>query len=87
MVVYQSSRGSVSDFIQRYLHDNVGNIWGQLKPEVASRFAEISDPHYAFVLLQKNKQKPEENVQLYAERLLSLADEAFTYQYGGVAAI
>ena len=38
-------------------------------------------------MLRKKKQKPEENVQLYAERLLSLAEEAFTGQNGGVAAI
>ena len=87
MVVYQSSRGAVSDFIQRYLHEYVGNNWGQLKTELTSRFAEISDPHHAFALLRKIKQKPEENVQLYAERLLSLAEEAFTGQNGGVAAI
>ena len=77
--------GAVSDFIQRYLHDNVGNNWGQLKTELTSRFAEISDPQHAFVLLRKIKEKPEENVQLYAERLLSLAEEAFTCQNGGVA--
>ena len=87
MVAYQSSRGAVSDFIKRYLHDNVGNNWGQLKAELTLRFAEISDPQHAFVLLRKIKQKPEENVQLYAERLLSLAEEAFTGQNGGVAAI
>ena len=86
MVAYQSSRGAVSDFIQRYLHEYVVNNWGQLKTELTSRFAEISDPQHAFVLLQKIKQKPEENVQLYAERLLSLAEEAFTGQNGGVAA-
>ena len=87
MVAYQSSQGAVSDFIQRYLHDYVGNNWGQLKTELTSRFAEIADPQHAFVLLRKIKQKPEENVQLYAERLLSLAEEAFTGQNGGVSAI
>ena len=87
MVAYQSSRDAVSDFIKRYLHDNVGNNWGQLKTELTLRFAEISDPQHAFVLLRKIKQKPEENVQLYAERLLSLAEEAFTGQNGEVAAI
>ena len=87
MVAYQSSRGAVSDFIKRYLHDNVGNNWGQLKTELTLRFAEISDPQHTFVLLRKIKQKPEENVQLYAERLLSLAKEAFTGQKGGMAAI
>ena len=87
MVAYQSSRDAVCDFIKRYLHDNVGNNWGQLKTELTLRFAEISDPQHAFVLLRKIKQKLEENVQLYAERLLSLAEEAFTGQNGGVAAI
>ena len=87
MVAYQSSRGAVSDFIKRYLRDNVGNNWGQLKTELTLRFAEISDPQHAFVLLRKIKQKPEENVQLHAERLLSLAEEAFTGQNGGMAAI
>ena len=87
MVAYQSSRGAVSDFIKRYLHDNEGNNWGQLKTELTLRFAEISDSQHTFVFLRKIKQKPEENVQLYAERLLSLAEEAFTGQNGGVAAI
>ena len=87
MVAYQSSRGPVSEFIQRYLNDYGDSNWGQLKAELTSRFAEISDPQHAFVLLRKIKQKPEENVQLYAERLLSLAEEAFTGQNGGVAAI
>ena len=87
MVASQSSQGPVSEFIQRYLNDYVGSNWGQLKTELTSRFAEISDPQHAFVLLRKIKQKPEENVQLYAKRLLSLAEEAFTGQNGGVAAI
>ena len=36
---------------------------------------------------EKVKRKTEENVQVYAERLLSLVEEAFTGQNGGVAAI
>ena len=52
IVAYQSSQGAVSDFIQRYLYDNVGINWGQLKTELTSRFAEISDPQHAFVLLR-----------------------------------
>ena len=87
MVAYQSSLGAVSDFIQRYLHGNVGSNWGQLKTELTSRFATITDLQHAFVLLPKVKQRTDENVQLYAERLLSLAEEAFTGQNGGVAAI
>ena len=57
IVAYLSSWGSVSDFIQRYLQDNVENNWGQLKTELTSRFAEISDPQHAFVLLRKINKK------------------------------
>ena len=87
MVAYQSSWVAVSDFIQRYLPDNVGSNWGQLKTEITSRFAEITNPQHAFVLLRKVKQRADENVQLYEERLLALAEEALAGQNGGVAAI
>ena len=87
MVAYQSNLGAVSDFIKRYLHDNVGSNWGQLKTDLTSRFAEITDPQHAFVLLRKVKQRTYENVQFHAERLLSLAEEALAGQNGGVAAI
>lgn len=87
LVAYQSSRGSVSDFIQRYLNEHPANTWDDLKAELTSRFAEISDPQHAFMLLRKVKQKSDENVQLFAERLLTLAEEAFTGQNGGIAAI
>ena len=60
---------------------------GSIKTELTSRFAEILDPQHAFVLLQNAKQRPHENVKIYAERLLSVAEEAFTGQNGGVATI
>ena len=87
IVAYQSSRGAVSDFIQRYLTEHPGNNWNQLKGELTSRFSEISDPQHAFMLLRKVRQRADENVQVYAERLLTLAEEAFVGQNGGVAAI
>lgn len=87
MIAYQSSRGAVSDFIQRYLNDHPNNTWDQLKAELTTRFAEITDPQHAFMLLRKVKQNPTENVQLYAEKLLALAEEAFVGQPGGIQPI
>ena len=87
MIAYQSSRGAVSDFIQRYLHDHPAHNWDQLKAELSGRFAEITDPQHAFTLLRKVKQKPDENVQLYAERLLALAEEALLIQQAGIQPI
>jgi len=77
LVAYQSSRGLVSDYINRYLTDYPDETWASLKGELKARFAEIQDPHYALALLKTVKQKSDENVQLFAERLLSLSNEAY----------
>jgi len=76
-VAYQSSKGLVSDYIQRFLTDNPTGTWTDLKEQLKLRFAEIQDSQYAFSLLKTIKQKTDENVQIYAERLLSLATDAY----------
>ena len=50
------------------------------------RFAEISDSDRALKMLREIKQHRDENVQCYAERLLSLASEAYSNQPCGVRA-
>jgi len=74
-IAYQRSKGLVSDFIGRQIQVHLS--WADLKRQLAARFGEVSDPHCAFALLQKCRQKKEENVGLFAERLFSLAEEAF----------
>ena len=41
------------------------------------RFAEVNDPHHAFTMLHKARQVKYESVQVYAERLYALANDAF----------
>lgn len=86
LIAYQTSRGTVSDFISRYLNDNPGDNWTTLKGELALRFAEVTDSSHAFMLLRKLKQKPRESVQVFAERLLSLAEEAYQNMGDGAQA-
>jgi len=87
-IAFQSSKGSVSDFIQRYISDQPERTWGEMKVELSSRFAEVTDSAHALMLLRKVNQRSDENVQIYAERLLSLAEEAYAgVQDGGAAAI
>jgi len=76
-VAYQSSKGLVSDYIHRFLTDDSTGTWTDLKEQLKLRFAEIQDPQYAFSLLKTTKQRTDENVQIYAERLLSLATDAY----------
>lgn len=86
LIAYKTSTGPVSDFIERYITTNPNNSWNQLKAELTMRFAEISDSEQALKMLREIKQHRDENVQCYAERLLSLATEAFNNQPGGIRA-
>ena len=71
------SKGPTSDFIDRFLRERPQATWGEMKQELTVRFAEIVDPQHALTLLRKIKQRPKESVQLFAERLLTLSEDAF----------
>lgn len=79
LLAFKTSRGAVSDFIQRFFTNAPGGQqqWDALKKELSARFAEMTDSQHAFMLLLKCRQNKDENVQVYAERLLNLAEEAF----------
>ena len=51
-LAYQTSRGAVSDYIQRYPQ----NSWEQIKSELNVRFAEVNYPYNAFTMLHKARQ-------------------------------
>ena len=80
LVAYQTSQGPVSDFVARWLNDNPAGTWAELKVQLSYRFADIVDTQHAFDLLNKIRQKPTENVQIFGERLLTMAAEAFSGQ-------
>ena len=84
---YETSRGIVSKFLKWYTTDHPGVTWGVCKQELTDRFGEARDPQRAFANLRQMKQKPGESVQLYAERLLCTATEAFAQQQGRVGAV
>ena len=56
MVAYQASKDLVSGFLQCYLTDHPEHTWAQIKIELATRFAEITDSQHAFMLLRQVKQ-------------------------------
>lgn len=80
MVAYQSSKGPVSNFLKRHLETNQAQSWNDIKAEMTKRFAEVTDTQYALSLLRKVKQKPGESIQVYAERLMVLSEDAFEDQ-------
>ena len=87
LITYQTSSGSVSSFLKRLLENNENLTWPQVKAELATVFAEITDSQHAFLLLRKCKQKQGESVQIFAERLLALAEEAYANESSGAKII
>lgn len=83
LVAFQSSKGTVSDFICRYLRDNHRNSWEQLKEEISTRFGEIKDLHHEFYLLRNLKQDLGESVQIFGEKFINCAETAYeNYKLG-----
>lgn len=80
LVAYQCSAGPVSDFLKRYLTNNAGHSWQAVKDQLKTRFGEVTDAQLAGSMLRKTRQRKEESVQIYAERLLALAAEAYAGQ-------
>ena len=76
-LTFRSSRDAFSDFVQRFLQEHPAENWQALKRELATRFSEVTDQMHAFTLLRTVKQKLTENIQIYAERLLSLGRDSF----------
>ena len=87
LVAFQTAKGCVSSFLQRFLSDHGDASWEDVKAELATRFAEITDCQHAFSLLRNVKQRRDESVQMYGERLLSLAAEAYVGQPGGLQGV
>lgn len=77
MVAFQTSKGAVSGFIQRYTAANPNSTFNELKQELARRFGDIADQEHALSMLRHVRQRFGESIQNYAERLLMLAEEAY----------
>ena len=75
LVAFQTSPDRVCDYLDRLLGTNPEYSWAKIKSELATRFAEVSDKTHvhAFSLFLEAKQKRDESVPVYAERILSLA--------------
>ena len=82
LIAYQSSNGAVSGFIFRYMEANPNSTWEESKAQLALRFSDVTSPQIALSMLRQVKQKVGENIQVYAERILSLSEEAYDNKGG-----
>ena len=80
MIAYQSSRGVVSDFIDRFLKGEGSfsdNTWETLKVQLRLRFGELQDEVQALAHLTKIKQAKQESAAVFGERIYILSKDAF----------
>lgn len=84
LLAYQTAEGRVGDYVERYLETNPNATWENLKDELRDRFGEFVDPHLALSKLREIRIERGESVQVYAERLLGHARDAFRDQPGGL---
>ena len=66
LAAFQTARGGVSDFIQRFMTNTPATTWPQFKQQLSARFGEVIDEQHAFSMLQEVKQNSAENVQMFA---------------------
>ena len=76
----QSSEGPVSDFLVRYFKNDRTCTWDRVLGELKARFADIVDSQHGLQVLRTTKQKCGEMVQVYAESLLRVAEQAWPDQ-------
>lgn len=87
LLAFQTGTGFVADYIKRYLESRQDKSWTELKAELASRFSDVTDTSYAFTLLSKCRQAPDQSIQMYSEEILTLANEAYETTRGNEAVL
>lgn len=77
LTALQMSSGCVSGHIKRWMCAFPNGRWDILRRDLASRFSDVANPQFALAMLRRVKQNHGEGIASYAERILSLAEEAF----------
>ena len=77
-LAHMTSRGAVSDFIMRWQDENMNNMtWNNLLSALTTHFSDVTDSEHARALLRNIKQRENESVTIYVERLYNLAQDAY----------
>ena len=80
-IVHITCTGPVADFVQRFMDEyqteGLPPSWKVLKKLMTKRFGEITDESEAMAVLRRIRQGPDESAQMYSERLLRVAEDAY----------
>lgn len=74
---FQTLKGSAGNFFARHIQANPNHNWQRIKQALTAQYAEDCDAHIAGQKLRRLTQKQGESVQSFAERIQTLAREAY----------
>ena len=69
--------GMAGTYVSRLIQESSGITWQNLRQKLRERFLDASDPSYAPEQCRQMRQKPQESIQNFAERLRTAALDAF----------
>ena len=69
--------GLAGTFVSRYMKENPQTQWQTLRAKLRERFSDAADLAYAQEQCRRTRQKKDENIQNFAERLRTAAADAF----------
>ena len=80
-IVHVTCTGLVADFVQRYIDEcqseNVPISWKELKTLMAKQFGQVIDSQHMISFLRTVRQGQEETVQMYFEKFMQIANDAY----------
>jgi hypothetical protein len=76
-IVYQTCTGIASDIVHRFITAHPQSTWDQLKAHLEAKFGDPAAAELALGKLRNLSQYPDECVQAFAERILSVAQKAY----------
>jgi hypothetical protein len=78
MLALQTLAGSAADFCVRFLKTHNNCSWDELTEAMAERYCDTADVQVARMRLRQLVQEKGEPVQLFADKIIELASEAYT---------
>ena len=79
-IVCQSLKGAAAEFFARVMREQPQATWAELRQLLVAQYSDASDVHIALQKLRNLKQRKDENVQAFCERVRKLAQEAYPGQ-------
>ena len=77
MLALHTLSGPAAEYCSRLIQANPAIDWQQLKTSLKDRYSDLADALFAKQTMRRSRQKKGESVQNFAERLLTLAEEAY----------